>query len=98
MRCLTRILLKPAYDVTIAERAIDVEMKVWNFTLPETRDWPLQTFFWGPNYFDNDEAQALKLMHSPQKNVWSGQSRVSGSAKFHTFISTSIARSAMLTS
>jgi len=41
-----------------------VEMKVWNFTLPETRDWPLQTFFWGPNYFDNDETQALRLMHS----------------------------------
>ena len=60
----TRILLKPAYDVAIAERAIDVEMKVWNFTLPETRDWPLQTFFWGPNFFDNDEVQALRLMHS----------------------------------
>ena len=60
----TRILLKPAYDVNVAEGAIDVEMKVWNFTLPETRDWPLQTFFWGPNYFDNDEAQVLRLMHS----------------------------------
>jgi len=40
-----------------------VEMKVWNFTLPETRDWPLQTFFWGPNFFDNDEVQTLRLMH-----------------------------------
>ena len=59
----TRILLKPAYDVEVAERAIDVEMKVWNFALPETRDWPLQTFFWGPNYFDNDETHVLKLMH-----------------------------------
>ena len=60
----TRILLKPAYDVEVAEREIDVHMKVWNFALPETRDWPIQTFFWGPNYFDNDETQTLKLMHS----------------------------------
>ena len=60
----TRILLKPAYDVEMAEREIDVHMKVWNFALPETRDWPIQTFFWGPNYFDNDETQTLKLMHS----------------------------------
>ena len=60
----TKILLKPAYDTEVAERAIDVEMKVWNFALPETRDWPLQTFFWGPNYFDSDETQTLKLMHA----------------------------------
>ena len=59
----TKILLKPAYDVNVAEQALDVEMKVWNFTRPETRDWPFQTFFWGPNFFDNDEVQALKLMH-----------------------------------
>ena len=59
----TKILLKPAYDVNVAEQALDVEMKVWNFTLPETRDWPFQTFFWGPNFFDNNEVQALKLMH-----------------------------------
>ena len=59
----TRILLKPAYDVEVAEQAMDVEMKVWNFTLPETRDWPFQTFFWGPNLFENDETQALRLMH-----------------------------------
>ncbi|MBQ6327503.1 MAG: hypothetical protein IJI35_00680, partial [Kiritimatiellae bacterium] len=59
----TKILLKPAYDVEIAEQTVDVDMKVWNFALPETRDWPLQTFFWGPNYYDNDEVQVLKLMH-----------------------------------
>ena len=60
----TRILLKPAYDTDVADQAIDVDVKIWNFDLPETRDWPLQTFFWGPNYFDNDEAQTLRLMHS----------------------------------
>ena len=60
----TRILLKSAYDTSVAEKAIETEMKVWNFTLPETRDWPFQTFFWGPNTFDNDETQVLKLLHS----------------------------------
>ena len=59
----TKILLKSTHDIEIAEQAIDVEMNVWNFTLPETRDWPFQTFFWGPNFFDNDEVQCLKLMH-----------------------------------
>ena len=59
----TRILLKPAYDVEAAEQALEVNMKVWNFALPETRDWPLQTFFWGPNYYACDEAQVLRLMH-----------------------------------
>ena len=59
----TKILLKPAYDTEIAERSIDVDMKVWNFALPETREWPFQTFFWGPNYYDNDETQVLRLMH-----------------------------------
>ena len=60
----TRILLKSAYDTEVAEKAIETEMKVWNFALPETRDWPFQTFFWGPNTFDNDETQVLKLLHS----------------------------------
>ena len=59
----TKILLKPAYDIEVAEQSIEVDAKVWNFALPETRDWPLQTFFWGPNFFDNDETQVLKLMH-----------------------------------
>ena len=59
----TKIMLKPAYDTEVAEQAVDVDMKVWNFALPETREWPLQTFFWGPNYYDNDEVQTLRLMH-----------------------------------
>ncbi len=59
----TSIQLKPAYDSDVAEKSLDVAMKVWNFTLPETRDWPFQTFFWGPHLFDNDEVQVLRLMH-----------------------------------
>ena len=57
------LALKSASDKTIANRKIDVNVKVWNFTLPETRDWPVKSFFWGPNQFNNDEAQALRLMH-----------------------------------
>ena len=57
----TRILLKPAYDSSYAVRELPVEMTVWNFTLPETRDWPVKSFLWGPNQFRNDEAQALRL-------------------------------------
>ena len=79
----TRILLKPAYDVTVAEQAIDVEMKVWRFALPETRDWPLKTFFWGSGTFLYDETHALKLMHSHHVthgwtrgfNYWCGLAR-----------------------
>ena len=59
----TKILLKPASDAEVAEQAIDVDAKVWGFALPETREWPLQTFLWGPNYYDCDEAQVLRLMH-----------------------------------
>ena len=59
----SRILIKPSYDTDVSEKSLDVEMKVWGFALPETRDWPFQTFFWGPNYFDNDETCMLKLMH-----------------------------------
>lgn len=62
-RYRTKILLKPAWDVDYAEKAIDVEMKVWNFALPETRDWPLRSFFWGPETFLNDETHTLRLMH-----------------------------------
>ena len=59
----TTIALKPATDGSIARRSIPVEMNVWNFTLPETRDWPVKSFFWGPNNFLHDETQALRIMH-----------------------------------
>ena len=58
----SKILLKPAYDTDYAVRELPLTAKVWNFTLPETRDWPIQSFFFGPNSFRNDEAQALRLM------------------------------------
>ena len=59
----TKIVLKPAYDASIADREIPVTVKVWNFSLPETKDWPLPSFFWGPELFRCDEVALLKLMH-----------------------------------
>ena len=59
----TKVELKPAYERLCGVLEIPVEMKVWNFTLPETRDWPLQSFFWGPFSFRNDEVDMLRLMH-----------------------------------
>jgi hypothetical protein len=60
----TTVEIKPLYDFSRATESIDVDIKVWNFTLPETRDWPIDAFFWGPNNFDNDEVAMLRLMHS----------------------------------
>ena len=60
----TQIELKPAWREDVAKTAIDVTAKVWSFALPETRDWPLKSFFWGPNQLRDDEAETLKLMHS----------------------------------
>ena len=60
----TNIELKPAWAENVAKRNIEVSVKVWNFNLPETRDWPLKSFFWGPNQLQDDETETLKLMHS----------------------------------
>ena len=58
------ILLKGAYDRNIATRSIPMNIKVWNFTLPETHQWPLQSFMWGPNFNIYNESDMLKMMHS----------------------------------
>ena len=64
----TKIVLKPLHNYSVPNRDVPVEMEVWNFTLPETRDWPMDCFFWGPNRLDNDEAAMLRLMHSRHIN------------------------------
>ena len=64
----TKIVIKPLYDYKIPNRDIPVNMEVWNFTLPETKDWPMDCFFWGPNRTDNDESSMLRLMHSRHVN------------------------------
>lgn len=60
----TDIELKPAWAEDVAKRNIEVDIKVWDFDLPETRDWPLKSFFWGPNQLQDDEAETVRLMHS----------------------------------
>ena len=60
----TKIELKPAWGENAAKSEIAVKAKVWNFALPETRDWPLKSFFWGPNYLQDDETETLKLTHA----------------------------------
>lgn len=58
------ILLKGAYDRSIVTRKIPMNVQVWNFKLPETHEWPLQSFMWGPNFNIYDEIAALELTHA----------------------------------
>ena len=60
----TKIALKPAHDAFFSRRDLPVSVKVWRFCLPETKDWPMQSFFWGPAEFRADEVELLKLMHA----------------------------------
>ena len=59
----TQIMLKPAYDRSVSTRSIPLEAKVWNFSLPATNNWPLQSFMWGPNSAKYDELAMMQLMH-----------------------------------
>lgn len=59
----TGIALKPAYESRVAVRTLPVSVRVWNFALPEPREWPLKSFFWGPHQWNNDEVQVLERMH-----------------------------------
>lgn len=60
----THIDIKPAWAENVQSAKIAVMCKVWNFALPETRDWPIKSFFWGPNQYQEDETETLRLMHS----------------------------------
>ena len=60
----TEIEIKPQYDYSIPNRNIPVALKVWNFTLPETHEWPIDMFFWGPQLSGIDETAMLRLMHN----------------------------------
>lgn len=59
----TRIAFKSASDLSVADRDLSVAVRVWNFTLPETRDWPIKGFCWGPWSFAEDEVALLDLAH-----------------------------------
>ena len=59
----TELKFKPLSDLQVVVRTVPVEAKVWRFTLPETRDWPLKSFFWGAALFGNDETAQLEMAH-----------------------------------
>ena len=60
----TRIAFKSLNNLAIADRDLPVSAKVWNFSLPKTRDWPIKSFCWGPWSFAEDEVALLELMHN----------------------------------
>ena len=64
----TRLFIKPLHDFQLPNHALDLNLHVWNFTLPETHEWPIDCFFWGPFSYQNDEAAMLRLMHSRHIN------------------------------
>ena len=55
--------LKGASDISVAQRKLEVNVDIWDFALPETRDWPIKTFFWGQGMFQCDEVQILRKVH-----------------------------------
>ena len=57
----TSLKFKPLGNLGVPAREIPLEAKIWRFTLPETRDWPLKSFFWGPFSLNNDEVAQLSL-------------------------------------
>ena len=59
----TALKVKPLSRVEIPVRALPLTATVWNFDLPETRDWPIRSFFWGAFSFHNDEVALMELMH-----------------------------------
>ena len=59
----TTLKFKPLNEPAISVKETRIDASVWNFKLPETRDWPIKSFFWGSYSFNNDETAALELMH-----------------------------------
>ena len=59
----TTIDIKPLHDYDIPTRKLDTMVKVWNFTLPETDQWPIDAFMWGPMCSPLDEIAMMNLMH-----------------------------------
>lgn len=59
----TTLKFKATSDLNAKTKSVPVKAKIWNFALPETRDWPLKSFFWGSFAFANDEVAQLELAH-----------------------------------
>ena len=72
----TGLVFKSAHDPSVSDRDLPVAVKVWKFALPETRDWPIKSFFWGPFSFAADEVALLELTHACHvTHAWSQQHR-----------------------
>lgn len=61
------ITLKPL-DTAAGRRqewkTIPFKATVWDFALPETRDWPLDTFLFGPGLSPINELETARLLHA----------------------------------
>lgn len=55
--------IKPLYDYSISNRDLPVALRVFDFALPETHDWPLDCFFWFGGLTPLNETATLKLTH-----------------------------------
>ncbi len=59
----TSITVKPLNDYSIPNRNIPVSLRIFNFTLPETHDWPLDCYFWKSSWSEVNETAMLKMLH-----------------------------------
>ena len=59
----TKLLIKPLNNYSIPNREIPVCLRIFNFSLPETNDWPLDCFFWRSGLNRLDEVAMLKMVH-----------------------------------
>lgn len=59
----TVLSFKSMRDLRVADRSLALSATVWKFDLPETRQWPLKSFFWGTGQFNEDEIALMELMH-----------------------------------
>ncbi len=72
----TTLKVKAMTGMDVKTREVPVEATVWDFALPETRNWPMKSFFWSAFSFDHDEVALLELMHeSHVTHGWSQHHR-----------------------
>ncbi len=57
------IKIKPLYDYSLPNRELPVALRIFNFALPETRDWPLDCFFWTGKFTPLNEPAMVQLVH-----------------------------------
>ena len=60
---LTKLVVKPLYDYSVPDRDIPVHLRIFNFKLPETNEWPLDCYLWSGGLGRLDELAMLKTLH-----------------------------------